>query len=138
MVIGCNRVPDPPARMIPLIGPSCPTEHPVLSWLHVHLPGHRGAGFIGSNFVRRLLATTDHSVTVLDALSRTRATRRPWPAPEDRFTFVKGSVTDRPLVDALVASHDVVVHFAAESHNDNSLLDRLRSSRRTWWARSFC
>ncbi len=82
-----------------------------------------GAGFIGSNFVRRTIATTDHSVTVLDALTYAGNEASLFGLPEDRYQFVKGSVCDAPLVDALVADHDVVVHFAAESHNDNSLND---------------
>jgi dTDP-glucose 4,6-dehydratase len=43
--------------------------------------------------------------------------------PADRFAFVQGDICDAGLVDALIAGHDVVVHFAAESHNDNSLRD---------------
>ncbi|MDO5735941.1 MAG: dTDP-glucose 4,6-dehydratase [Propionibacteriaceae bacterium] len=82
-----------------------------------------GAGFIGSNFVRLVLETTDDDVTVLDAL--TYAGHRESLADLDprRLTFVEGSVTDAKLVDELVAANDVVVHFAAESHNDNSLND---------------
>ncbi|HEU5485194.1 MAG TPA: dTDP-glucose 4,6-dehydratase [Microlunatus sp.] len=82
-----------------------------------------GAGFIGSNFVRHVLAHTDHDVTVLDKLTYagTRASLEGLPA--DRFTFVQGDICDATRVDELVAAADVVVHFAAESHNDNSLRD---------------
>jgi dTDP-glucose 4,6-dehydratase len=44
----------------------------------------------------------------------------------DQIEFVNGDITDRPLVDELVERTDIVVHFAAESHNDNSFLDPLR------------
>ncbi len=80
-----------------------------------------GAGFIGSNFVHRTLATRpDAEVTVLDALTYA-GSRASLEGALDRVHFVEGSVVDAPLVDSLVAESDVVVHFAAESHNDNSL-----------------
>lgn len=81
------------------------------------------AGFIGSNFVHHVLGHTDARVTVLDKLTYAgdRATLDGLPA--DRLTFVHGDVCDADTVDALVSSHDVTVHFAAESHNDNSLRD---------------
>jgi dTDP-glucose 4,6-dehydratase len=80
-----------------------------------------GAGFIGSNFVLRVRKTRpDWQVTVLDAL--TYAGNRASLAPvEDEIHFVEGSIADPTLVDRLVADIDLVVHFAAESHNDNSL-----------------
>jgi dTDP-glucose 4,6-dehydratase len=80
-----------------------------------------GAGFIGSNFVHQTVAERpDVRVTVLDAL--TYAGEEASLAPvADRITFVKGDVADAELVDRLVGDADVVVHFAAESHNDNSL-----------------
>ena len=82
-----------------------------------------GAGFIGANFVQQTVAERpDAVVTVLDAL--TYAGDRSSLAPvADRVSFVQGSITDAELVDGLVADADVVVHFAAESHNDNSLTD---------------
>ena len=82
-----------------------------------------GAGFIGSNFVHlvRRSGAADR-VTVLDKLtyagSETNLT-----GVLDSIELVIGDVADDSLVDRLVADHDVVVHFAAESHNDNSLLD---------------
>lgn len=82
-----------------------------------------GAGFIGSNFVRHVLATTDHTVTVLDALTYAGNPASLDGLPTDRFRLVVGSVCDPQLVDELVAGHDITVHFAAESHNDNSLND---------------
>ena len=80
-----------------------------------------GAGFIGSNFVLRVSQTRpDWQVTVIDAL--TYAGNRASLAPvEDRIEFVEGSIADPELVERLVADTDLVVHFAAESHNDNSL-----------------
>ncbi len=82
-----------------------------------------GAGFIGSNFVRQVLAETDHSVTVLDALTYAGNAASLADLPADRFRLVAGSVCDPAVVDELVAGHDTTVHFAAESHNDNSLND---------------
>jgi dTDP-glucose 4,6-dehydratase len=82
-----------------------------------------GAGFIGSNFVHHVLGATDHSVTVLDALTYAGNRASLAGLPEDRCSLVVGDITDAPLVDRLTAEHDAVVHFAAESHNDNSLHD---------------
>jgi dTDP-glucose 4,6-dehydratase len=82
-----------------------------------------GAGFIGANFVHHTLrAHPEHSITVLDALTYA-ANEASLASVRDRIEFVRGSVTDAELVDRLVANSDVVVHFAAESHNDNSLAD---------------
>ncbi|MDI9628145.1 MAG: dTDP-glucose 4,6-dehydratase [Acidobacteriota bacterium] len=82
-----------------------------------------GAGFIGSNFVRRVLEATDDSVLVLDKLTYAGNPASLTGLPDDRFEFVRGDICDRELVDRLVARADTVVHFAAESHNDNSLRD---------------
>ncbi len=80
-----------------------------------------GAGFIGSNFVLRVRRTRpDWELTVLDALTYA-GNRESLRAVEDEITFVEGSVADEVLVDRLVAANDLVVHFAAESHNDSSL-----------------
>jgi dTDP-glucose 4,6-dehydratase len=82
-----------------------------------------GAGFIGSNFVHLTLATRpDVEVTVLDALTYA-GTLASLDDVLDRLRFVQGNLDDAALVDALVADADLVVHFAAESHNDNSLAD---------------
>ncbi|HEX3692434.1 MAG TPA: dTDP-glucose 4,6-dehydratase [Solirubrobacteraceae bacterium] len=83
-----------------------------------------GAGFIGANFVHRTVQRRADCelVTVLDAL--TYAGNRESLAPvAEAVRFVHGDVRDAELVDRLVAEHDVVVHFAAESHVDNSLHD---------------
>ncbi len=82
-----------------------------------------GAGFIGSNFVHHLIRTTDVTVTVLDKLTYAASRESLDGLPEDRVSLVVGDVADGTTVDGLVASHDAVVHFAAESHNDNSLTE---------------
>ena len=82
-----------------------------------------GAGFIGSNFVRYVLEHTDARVTVLDKLTYAGDRRTLESIPEERFRFVHGDIADAATVDELVRTHDCVVHFAAESHNDNSLAD---------------
>jgi dTDP-glucose 4,6-dehydratase len=82
-----------------------------------------GAGFIGSNYVRHVLEHTGDSVTVLDKLTYAGNTVSLDGLPADRFAFVRGDVCDAALVERLVADHGAVVHFAAESHNDNSLAD---------------
>ncbi|WP_199423603.1 dTDP-glucose 4,6-dehydratase [Actinotalea solisilvae] len=80
-----------------------------------------GAGFIGSNFVHQTVRERpDVRVTVLDALTYAGDEASLAPVAE-QITFVRGDVADAELVDRLVADADVVVHFAAESHNDNSL-----------------
>ena len=80
-----------------------------------------GAGFIGSNFVRRTLATrTDVQITVLDALTYAGRLSN-LDGLEEKYEFVEGNICDASIVDSLVSKADVVVHFAAESHNDNSL-----------------
>lgn len=80
-----------------------------------------GAGFIGSNFVHYAVEHTDHTVTVLDALTYAGNRASLAGLPEDRVRFVHGDITDAELVDRLTAEADAVVHYAAESHNDNSL-----------------
>ena len=82
-----------------------------------------GAGFIGSNFVRWIVANTDASVVVLDKLTYAGNADSLAGLPEDRVKLVVGDICDADLVDSLVADSDAVVHFAAESHNDNSLND---------------
>ncbi|GAA4901377.1 dTDP-glucose 4,6-dehydratase [Tessaracoccus lubricantis] len=80
-----------------------------------------GAGFIGSNFVHWALQHTDASVVVLDALTYAGNPANLAGLPRERFELVAGSVTTPGLVNELVEAADAVVHFAAESHNDNSL-----------------
>jgi dTDP-glucose 4,6-dehydratase len=80
-----------------------------------------GAGFIGSNFVHHVVGHTDHHVTVLDALTYAGNRDSLAGLPESRVSFVQGDITDAELVDDLFGRVDAVVHYAAESHNDNSL-----------------
>jgi dTDP-glucose 4,6-dehydratase len=80
-----------------------------------------GAGFIGSNFVRRTLAThPDAQITVLDSLTYAGRLSN-LDGLDGRFEFVKGDICDPEAVESVVSKTDLVVHFAAESHNDNSL-----------------
>ena len=85
------------------------------------------AGFIGSNFVRRTLALRDDiSVIALDALTYAGRLSNLTGLAESfagRYEFVHGDIRDAGLVDSLVSRVDALVHFAAESHNDNSLKD---------------
>ncbi len=81
-----------------------------------------GAGFIGSNFVHYVINNRpDAHVTVIDKLTYAGNVKSLEGLPDDRFTFVKGDICNEKLVDELVAKTDIVVHYAAESHNDNSL-----------------
>ncbi len=82
-----------------------------------------GAGFIGSNFVHHVVGHTDATITVLDKLTYAASRESLAELPEERVSLVVGDVADAATVDGLVADHDAVVHFAAESHNDNSLDD---------------
>ena len=82
------------------------------------------AGFIGSNYVRHVLETTDDEVTVFDAL--TYAGNRANLADlenNSRFSFIHGDICDRSAVEASLPGHQAVVHFAAESHVDRSITD---------------
>lgn len=80
-----------------------------------------GAGFIGSNFVLRALQVRPTwEITVLDVMNYAANPASLAPAG-DAISLVTGSVADGELVDRLVGQADIVVHFAAESHNDNSL-----------------
>ncbi len=82
-----------------------------------------GAGVIGSNFVHHVVEHTDHHVTVLDKLTYAGNRASIAGLPGDRVEFRLGDVCDADVVDELVRQADAVVHFAAESHNDNSLDD---------------
>jgi dTDP-glucose 4,6-dehydratase len=82
-----------------------------------------GAGFIGSNYVRWVLANTDDEVTVYDALTyagNLSTLRDVDDSP--RYRFVQGNIADRGPLDEAMAGHDAVVHFAAESHVDRSIV----------------
>ncbi|MDU7281498.1 MAG: dTDP-glucose 4,6-dehydratase [Leuconostoc citreum] len=83
-----------------------------------------GAGFIGANFVRYIVEEhPDIFVTVLDRLTYAGNCANLAGLPEDRVKLVVGDIADAPLVDQLVSETDAVIHYAAESHNDNSLQD---------------
>jgi dTDP-glucose 4,6-dehydratase len=94
-----------------------------------HLLVTGGAGFIGSCFVREVLARRDGTrITVLDKLTyagseANLAAVRADEEQASRFSFVRGDIADRAVVDPLVAGTDAVVNFAAESHVDRSILD---------------
>ncbi|WP_433452193.1 dTDP-glucose 4,6-dehydratase [Streptomyces sp. CA-142005] len=82
-----------------------------------------GAGFIGSEYVRRIL-NSDPAVriTVLDALTYSGVEANLAPVAEHSgYTFVRGDICDPDVVDQVMAGQDAVVHFAAESHVDRSI-----------------
>lgn len=108
-----------------------------------------GAGFIGSNFVRLVTAETDHQLVVLDLLTYAGNLANIADLVDSgRVVFVRGDIRDRELVGKLFADHDFtrVVHFAAESHVDRSILgpeafirtnvdgtyNLLEAARRSW------
>jgi dTDP-glucose 4,6-dehydratase len=80
-----------------------------------------GAGFIGANFAQFTLKEhPGHQVTVVDKLTYA-GNRESLKPVEDEIAFVEGDICDPELMDGLISENDLVVHFAAESHNDNSL-----------------
>lgn len=83
-----------------------------------------GAGFIGSNFVHWVVENQPEAhVVVLDALTYAGNRENLAGIPEDRMTFVHGDICDANLLDEIVPGVEAIVHFAAESHNDNSIAD---------------
>lgn len=85
-----------------------------------------GAGFIGSNFVKYMLETYDYNIINLDVLTYAGNLENLIEVQESpRYTFVRGDIRDRELVDSLFTEHeiDTVVNFAAESHVDRSIED---------------
>ncbi|MGP5128111.1 dTDP-glucose 4,6-dehydratase [Brachybacterium tyrofermentans] len=88
-----------------------------------HLLVTGGAGFIGSDFVHYVMAHTEDTVTVLDKLTYAGSRDSLAGVPSDRVRLVVGDIADAATVEPLVAEADAVVHYAAESHNDNSLDD---------------
>lgn len=82
------------------------------------------AGFIGSNYARWVLAASDHQVTIYDALTYAGNMASIDDIVDDRrCRFVHADICDRDAVLAAMDGHDAVVHFAAESHVDNSIAD---------------
>ncbi|MEV5826875.1 dTDP-glucose 4,6-dehydratase [Spirillospora sp. NPDC052242] len=87
---------------------------------HVLVTG--GAGFVGSAYVRTLLAEDVARVTVLDKLTYAAdAATLASVLADPRVRFVRGDICDAALVDTVMRGHDTVVHFAAESHVDRSI-----------------
>jgi len=83
-----------------------------------------GCGFIGSNFVRYVAAEhPEVHVTVLDKLTYAGNPENIAGLPEDQVELVVGDICDAELLERLVPGHDAIVHYAAESHNDNSIAD---------------
>lgn len=83
-----------------------------------------GAGFIGSNFVHYVYRERpDWHITVLDKLTYAGNLENLNGLDESRYSFIKGDICDQVAIDAAIADCDTVVHFAAESHVDNSLTD---------------
>lgn len=83
-----------------------------------------GAGFIGSNFVHYVIKHhPEVHVTVLDKLTYAGNRENLAGLPADRCELVVGDIADAVVVNRLVKEADAVVHYAAESHNDNSLKD---------------
>ena len=83
-----------------------------------------GAGFIGSNYVRRIADGTlggISEITVLDKLTYAGTLTNLLDVDSESFEFVHGDVCDSELLDKLVKRHDLVVNFAAESHVDRSI-----------------
>ncbi|WP_159611351.1 dTDP-glucose 4,6-dehydratase [Glutamicibacter sp. JC586] len=82
-----------------------------------------GAGFIGANFVRHMIMHSDVEITVLDKMTYAANRASLSGLDEQRVKLVIGNICDGAVVNELVPQHDAVVHFAAETHNDNSLHD---------------
>lgn len=83
-----------------------------------------GAGFIGSNFVKRVVEGSlggIRSITVLDKLTYAGTLTNLSGLPEDSFEFVQGDICDQDLVQSLAKRHDAIINFAAESHVDRSI-----------------
>ena len=83
-----------------------------------------GCGFIGSNFVHYVV--DNHPgvhVTVLDKLTYAGNPENIAGLPSDCVELVLGDICDAELLDRILPGHDVIVHYAAESHNDSSIAD---------------
>ena len=82
-----------------------------------------GAGFIGANFAHYTVKNRpEYDITIVDKLTYA-GNRASLDSIADKVSFVQGDICDQELMDDLVKNTDIVVHFAAESHNDNSLRD---------------
>ena len=82
-----------------------------------------GAGFIGANFAHYTVKNRpEYDITIVDKLTYA-GNKASLDSIAEKITFVEGDICDQELMDDLVKNTDIVVHFAAESHNDNSLRD---------------
>ena len=100
-----------------------------------------GAGFIGSAVAREIVHATPHEVVVLDKLTYAGYLDNLAPVARDsRFRFVRGDIIDTSKMREVVRSFrpDVIMHLAAESHVDRSMMGRRSSSRPTSSARFRC
>ena len=80
-----------------------------------------GAGFIGANFAHYTINNRpEYDITIVDKLTYA-GNKASLDSIAEKITFVEGDICDQELMDRLVGETDIVVHFAAESHNDNSL-----------------
>jgi dTDP-glucose 4,6-dehydratase len=96
---------------------------PVMNRTQILITG--GAGFIGSHFVHYMLDHyPEYTIINLDKLTYAALAGIPAPEPSERYTFIKGDICNRELVEHLFAAHQIrhVIHFAAESHVDQSIL----------------
>ena len=83
-----------------------------------------GCGFIGSNFVRWVAQNhPEVHITVLDKLTYAGNPENIAGLPESQVELVVGDICDADLLERVVPGHDAIVHYAAESHNDNSIAD---------------
>jgi len=82
-----------------------------------------GAGFIGSNFVKHIIRKhPDYEITVLDKLTYA-GNKNNLKEDMKKIKFIKGDVCDKKIVGKLVKKSDIIVHFAAETHVDRSIID---------------
>ena len=83
-----------------------------------------GAGFIGSNFARYIYRERpDWDITVFDKLTYAGNLKNIEGLDNSRVNFIKADICDQKSIDEAISKSDTVIHFAAESHNDNSLTD---------------
>ena len=83
-----------------------------------------GLGFIGSNFIQHIFKNTDWEVTNIDARFFGSSYHNLQTVSDSKnYTFVKGNITNRKLMDDLISKCDCIINFAAESHVDRSILD---------------
>ena len=83
-----------------------------------------GCGFCGSAFVRYVVNNVPNvRVTILDKLTYAANPDSIAGLPEDRIKLVVGDICDSGLLDRVVPGYDAIIHYAAESHNDNSIVD---------------